>query len=137
MADAIGILAFTLHAVHKIYGVVQSVKRAPEAVRTIAREASRVESLLTMMLSASGDTASSLTVSRAAHSPLFKRLVEEAQTLATAVEVFLDKATKLNVDGIREPKILWPLYSGRAKELAGQFRAFYLSLSAVYAIQTS
>ena len=46
MADVIGILGFALHAAHKVYDIVQTIKDAPEAVRTLGKEASRVEARL-------------------------------------------------------------------------------------------
>ena len=135
MADLIGVLGFTLHTVHKICSVVQSIKRAPEAVQTLGKEASRVENLLTMMLSVQNGSHTSPTVSRDTDQFLFTSLAEDAQTLTAAAGAFLDKATKLNADGVREPKtIRWPLYASRAKELAGRFETFYLSLAAVYAV---
>ena len=134
MADVIGILAFALHAAHKVHNVVKTCREAPETVHTLGKEASRVEGLLMMLHSSNGDMHPAL---QEAGNPLVDTLVKDAEALIAGVESFFAKATKLNTDTTREVRrVCWPFYTGRAKELSEKFRAFYDSLSAVYTVST-
>ena len=89
MADVIGILSFALHAAHKVYDVVQTIKDAPDAVRALGKEASRVKGLLTVMLPQPNGEPSPLL--RNDGNPLVKSLVEDAQELEAAVEASLPR----------------------------------------------
>ena len=56
MADIIGVLSCALHAAHKIYDLSQTIKDAPDVVRTLEKEAGRVEHLLNLVLGTPGST---------------------------------------------------------------------------------
>ena len=130
MADVIGILSFALHAAHKVYDVVQTIKDAPDAVRALGKEASRVKGLLTVMLPQPNGEPSPLL--RNDGNPLVKSLVEDAQELEAAVEVLLAKVTRQKEDGTHEiRKARWILHAGEVEKLSTQFHVFYGSLTAV------
>ena len=136
MADVIGILSFALHAAHKVYDVVQTIKDAPEAVRTLGKEASRVKGLLTVMLPEPSGEPSPLL--RSVDNPLVKTLVEDAKELGSAADTLMAKVTRQREDGTHQVRrYLWPFHAGEAEKLSGQFQAFYVSLTAVYAVATS
>ena len=140
MADVIGILSFALHAAHKVYDVVQTLKDAPDAARTLGKEASRVKGLLAVMLpepepESNGEPSPTL---RRVDNPLVKSLAEDAKKLETAVKVLLAKVTRQKEDGTYEiRKSRWIFYAGEVEKLSAQFQAFYGSLTAVYAVATS
>ena len=136
MADVIGILGFALHAAHKVHDVIQTIKDAPDAVRALGKEASRVKGLLTVMLPNPNSEPSPLL--RNDDDPLVKALVEDAQELETAVDALLAKAVRRKGDGTYAVrKTRWIFYAGEAEKLSSQFQAFYGSLTAVYAVATS
>ena len=136
MADVIGILSFALHAAHKVYDVIQTIKDAPDAVRTLGKEASRVNGLLTAMLAESNAQSSSLL--RHVDHPLVTTLVEDAKELGSTAETLLAKVTRQREDGTHEVKrYRWPFHAGEVEKLSGQFQACYVSLTAVYAVATS
>ena len=136
MADVIGILSFALRAARKVYDVVQTIKDAPDAVRTLGKEASRVKGLLTVMLPQPNSEPSSLL--RNVDHPLVKTLVEDAKELGSTADTLLAKVTRQREDGTHIVKrYRWPFHAGEAEKLAGQFQAFYVSLTAVYAVATS
>ena len=136
MADVIGILSFALHAAHKVYDIVQTIKDAPDAVRALGKEAARVKGLLTVMLPQPNGEPSPLL--RNDGNPLVKSLVDDAQELETAVEALLAKAVRRKEDGTHAVrKSRWIFYTGEAEKLSAQFQAFYGSLTAVYAVVTS
>ena len=136
MADVIGILSFALHAAHKVYDIVQTIKDAPDAVRALGKEASRVKGLLTVMLPQPNGEPSPLL--RNDGNPLVKSLVEDAQELETAVEALLAKAVRRKEDGTHAVrKSRWVFYAGEAEKLSAQFQKFHGSLTAVYVVMTS
>ena len=136
MVDAIGILSIALHAAHKVYDVIQTIKDAPDAVRALGKEASRVKGLLTTMLAEPNAQSSSLL--RNIDHPLVKTLVEDAKELGSTADTLLAKVTRQREDGTHTVKrYLWPFHAGEAEKLAGQYQAFYVSLTAVYAVVTS
>ena len=136
MVDPIGILAATLEVVSKVYDVVQTIKDAPETVRRLDREVVRVRSLLTKMVPL-GSGLSTANREGNAEEMDIAVLLEDARVLTTTVTTFLARATKQN-DGTTKIKIFhWPLLARDADKLSQQFKAFYLSLTAVYAVRTS
>ena len=138
MSDIVGVLSFALHASHKIYDVAQTIKHAPAAVQALSMEASRVSDLLTKMLSAPGNPPAATLQSTNMDEPLVKGLLKDAEQLTAAVTTLLAKATTQNADGTyKVKKWLWPLHAGEASKLAGKFHAFYMSLTAVYALTTA
>ena len=136
MADVIGILSFALHAAHKVYDVVQTLKDAPDAARALGKEASRVESLLTVMLPEPSGEPSPLL--RSVDNALVKTLVEDAKELGSTAETLLAKVTRQREDGTHTVKrYLWPFHAGEAEKLSNQFQTFYISLTAVCSVVTS
>ena len=138
MADVIGILNFALHAAHKVYDVVQTLKHAPDAARALGKEASRVKGLLTTIIPEPESNSQPSPVLRSVDNPLVKSLVEDAQELETAVNVLLAKVTRQKEDGTHEiRKARWIFHAGEVEKLSAQFQVFYGSLTAVYAVATS
>ena len=135
MADIIGVLSCALHAAHKIYDLSQTIKDAPDVVRTLEKEAGRVEHLLNLVLGTPGSTPQPW---GSVDHYLLQGLVEDAEALVTAVDFLFGKTTKVNADGRHEAKKLtWPLYATLAKKLAEKFKAFHLSLTVVCTASTS
>ena len=135
MADVIGILFSALHAAHKVYDVIQTIKAAPDAVRILGKEASRVKALLAMMLPDPNSEPSPLL--RGNDTPLVKVLVEDACELEAAVGALFAKAVKRKTDGRHQVrKYRWPFHAGEAEKLSSRFQAFHGSLTAVYAVIT-
>ena len=92
--------------------------------------------LLTAMLAESNAQSSSLL--RHVDHPLVKTLVEDAKELGSAADTLLAKVTRQREDGTHQVRrYLWPFHAGEAEKLSGQFQAFYVSLTAVYAVATS
>ena len=115
MADVLGILGFALHAAHKVYDLVQTVRDGPDAVQTLGKEASRVKGLLTLMLSAPTGDISSI---QSNENSLVETLVENAKQLDASVQVFLAKATTQQQDGRpKVKKLRWILHAGEAEKL--------------------
>ena len=91
---------------------------------------------MTRMLPSAGG--GPLAVLQYADDPLIQTLVRDANTLVAAVETFIEKTTKSQLDGTRKvKKIVWPRFASEAAKLSDQFRAYYGLLSAVYAVSTS
>ena len=135
-SDVIGILGFALHAAHKVYKIVQTIKGAPDEMKALQMEANRVRELLSELIDAVN--ASSKDQSSARTSSHFRALVDEARRLTEAANKFVDKATTTKADGSYEvKKIKWVRYSSEGKALAAEFKGFYLSLCAVFSVNTS
>ena len=133
MADVIGILSFALHAAHKVYDAIQMIKDAPDTVRTLGRESSRVRGLLTLMLPRANGKSSQLL--HGIDNPLVKVLVEDARKLVTMVDALFGKAMKQKGDGTHQVrKYRWLLHAGEAARLCSHFQTFHGSLTAVYAL---
>ena len=137
MADSIGILTSALDVATKIYDIVKMIKDAPETIKRLERESSKVKGLLSKLLPSSSRR--SAVLERAdMEDPEMVALVEEARELTAAVETFLEKSTKQKDGGSRKVKmLLWPFRSGDADDLSDKFKAFYPSLAAVLAVSTS
>ena len=119
MADVIGILSFALHAAHKVYNIIESIKDAPEVIQALRDDALQVHGFLERFLD---EQASRSCLDHAAE-PQVAALVRKAERLATAVTNFLDKATAQKSNGTHEVKrVKWPLYAGEARKLSEDFR---------------
>ena len=137
MADPIGILTSALDVATKIYDIVQMIKDAPETIKRLERESSKVKGLLSKLFP-SGSRPSAVLERADMEDPEMVALVEDARALTTAVETFLEKSTKQKDDGSRKvKKHLWPFRSGDADDLSDRFKTFYSSLAAVLAVSTS
>ena len=134
MTDVIGALGFALHAAHKVYNIIESIKEASEVIQVLRDDARQVHGFLKRLLDEQGNQ---FRVDHA-QEPHVTALVRRAERLATFVDDFLGKATARKRDGAYEVKrIKWPLYASEARKLSEDFRAFYLSLTALYTVFTS
>ena len=137
MADPIGILTSALDVATKIYDIVKMIKDAPETIKRLERESSKVKGLLSKRFP-TGSRPSAVLERADMEDPEMVALVEDARELTAAVETFLEKSTKQKDDGSRKVKtLLWPFRSGNADDLSDKFKAFYSSLAAVLAVSTS
>ena len=134
MADVIGILSFALHAAHKIYDIIESIKDAPEVIQALRDDALQVHGFLKRFL----DDRGSRSRVEDAREPQVAALARKAERLVTSVDAFLSKATSQKRDGAHKVKrIKWPLYEGEARMLSEEFRAFYVSMTALYTLSAS
>lgn len=139
MADVVGILGFALHAAHKIYNVIESIKDAPSDIQTLRDDALQVHGFLHKLLDSNkeGELSSALCTGDLRDGQI-DSLVKKAEIITKTVDKFIKKTTTERESGTYEVKKLkWPLYAGEAKKLSEQFKAFYSSLTAVYTISTS
>ena len=138
-ADVLGILSFSLHAIHKLYDAVQEIRNAPKEMEALLVEISRVRGLLmgaieTPMLT--DDPGRNETLQNVLR--LCPDLIEQARKLTEAASYLVEKSTKITNDGSRKVvKRKWPFYSSEAAKLAKDIRAWYLAVSAVYSIAMS
>ena len=133
MTDAIGILGFTLHAIHKVHDLVQVMKGAPDEIKSLEKEASRVEVMLPQLRDM--DAMQNRGRGLARHNQSLDLLYEDAKELKDETDVFVNKVTKKGVNTL-ETKIMWVRYAGDGKKLADKFRSFYISLCAGYSVAT-
>ena len=139
MADVIGILGFALHAAHKVYNVIQSIKDAPNDVRALRDNAFQVHGFLDDLLNkqVKGESGHS-PLSRDDQSAGVATLVEQARDIVTTANKFIEKTTEPKDDGTyRVKRVQWLLKPGKAKTLAEQFRSFYVRLTAIYTVSSS
>ena len=132
-ADVIGILAFSLHAAHKVYDLYQTFKDAPEGLRALHHEARllhEVEPFL-RQLDAEYKTHNDNHAGRSGDLTLhghWKRLYEDAEALDTDTEALVKKVTK---DGNIKTwqKMKWVWYAKDGEELTMKFKGFRESVS--------
>ena len=137
MLDVLSILGFTLHAAHKVCDAVQSIKDAPDAIKALEKEATRVRTLLAKMLPPSYHFSVSLLQRIGTDDPQLAVLADDAKILTNAVDALLSRATTRREDGTHQvKKRYWLFYAGEANSLAEQFEAFYASLVAISAMYT-
>ena len=137
MADPIGILTSALDVATKIYDIVKMIKDAPETIKRLERESSKVKGLLSKLFP-TGSRPSAVLERADMEDPEMVALVEDARELTTAVETLLKKATEQKDDGSRKiRKLLWPFRASEADELSDKFKAFYPCLAAMFAVSTS
>ena len=140
MADVIGILGFSLHAAHKVYYVVASIKDAPSDIQALQNDALQVHSFLDKIVGSQegGERPRNATVSLGVQDVQIDALLKRARGIQAAVDAFIGKTTTRKEDGtVQVKRLKWPLYAGDAKKLSKQFKAFYASLTAVYTVTTS
>ncbi|PSR81631.1 hypothetical protein PHLCEN_2v6313 [Hermanssonia centrifuga] len=137
MADGasaiIGIVAFGLHAVHKVYEVVDSIKDAPADILALKHDAKQVGSLL-LQLQQSGVLDSGVAPPSVDLAMLMK-IFEDA---LSQVELFIDKVAEDRRDGeIRVWKLQWFLKNGRCNKLRESLASLKISIIAIVAAYTS
>ena len=139
MADIIGILAFALHATHKIYNIVESIKDAPNEIQALRDDALRVRGFLQELLNSPNEDRRVRQVNPGdLPDQQTEALVKHARGITAIADTFIAKATIPRNDGTYEVrKLKWPFYACQAKKLSKQFRSFYQSLTAVFTVSTS
>ena len=55
MTDVVGILGFTLHAAHKVYTIIESIKDSPNEIQALRDDAFQVHGFLKKVLDPSGE----------------------------------------------------------------------------------
>ncbi|PSR75442.1 hypothetical protein PHLCEN_2v9117 [Hermanssonia centrifuga] len=129
MADPLGIITSTLHAAHKVYEIVKTIKDAPEEIQALQDQAHLLDSILPGI---------SDFLQRAGESTSMSLLAAKAGELNASVERFLNKATKMSPRGERKVKKLkWWFNADEAKSLTGKLSVFYGALSASHSIESS
>lgn len=129
MADVLGILGFALHAAHKIYDIVETIKDAPEEIRGLQTQASLVRAFLPDLISALEHDRHHSSYS---HGIQLEILVKQATDLKASVDRFVGKVTKERTDGSHEIRKLAYLFrASGGQELREQFKEFLTLLNAV------
>lgn len=111
----------------KIYDMVQSIKKAPGAIRELGVQVLPVTSVLEAFRDEDADPIDWSTEPR-------RKILERARELAEEANEFLENATKTTKEDARRKvrKWRWILCDeGDAKELAEKFHRFHGSLSTV------
>ncbi len=137
MADGasaiIGIVAFGLHAVHKVYEVVDGFRDAPADILALKHDAKQIGSLL-LQLQQSGVLDSGVAPPRVDLAVLMK-LFENA---LSQIELFIDKVAEDRRDGeIRVRKLQWFLKNDRCNKLRESLASLKISIIAIVAAYTS
>lgn len=133
MADVIGILGFALHAAHKVYDVVKTIKDAPDEIETLKTQTKRVEYFAAFIdqLQTEDQVLSEATTTQ------FRTLATQAEKLTKSANSLLKKVTTNttnDTDEVRKLNIKWPLYASRAKKIADEFKQLNLELGAVLTV---
>ena len=139
MADVLGILGFALHAAHKVYTIIESIKDAPNEIQALRDDAFQVYGFLEKVLSSLDEGGRSNHLrAEIVEDPQIDALLKKAQAMTSVVNAFIKKTTTQKDDGTYAvKKLTWPLYAADAKKLSEEFKAFYVSLTAAYTVSTS
>ena len=138
MTDVIGVVGFALHAIHKVYSIVESIKDAPNEFKALHDDAQHLHSILQVLSRLLAEDKDILRQADVTHYPQLDALVRRAAEIKTTVDKFIDKTTTRKDDGTCEVKKLrWPLYANEAKRLSKRFRDFDASLTAAYIVAIS
>ncbi len=122
--DAFGTVMSALHAAHKVYELVKTIRDAPEEIQALQDQAQLLDNILPRIKDV---------LQREGDSTLVALLVTKAEELTSSVTKFLDKATTTLQDKRKVKKWKWLFRADEAKGLAEKLRAFYGSISAVCA----
>ena len=138
MADIVGVLSFAFHATHKVWATIESIRSAPSDIQALRDDALQVHELLTKILGAQERGGQQIPLRTADERNVqVDTLVKSARRVTALADTFISKATVQRDDGTYQVrKLAWLLYAGEARKLSAQFRAFYTSLSAPYAVST-
>ena len=102
MADVIGILGFALHAAHKVYTIIESIKDAPGEIQALRDDALQVHGFLEKLLGSqdqgSGGEGGPLRMGNV-QDPQIDALVRMARALTDTVDTFFNKTTTKKDDG--------------------------------------
>lgn len=136
MADVIGILGFSLHAAHKIYDIVKSIKDAPDEIEALKTQTKRVEYFANFIdgLQVGDQVLSEATTTQ------FRTLATQAEKLTKSTDGLLKKAMSKTANGDAEVKRLnvkWPLYASHAKKLAEDFKQLNMELGTILTVHSS
>ncbi|KAF7796324.1 hypothetical protein EIP86_007501 [Pleurotus ostreatoroseus] len=113
-----------------IYGIIQSIKDAPEAIRELGTQILLVEHLFEALKDEleGREDAGLFDWSTAP----YMRILERARELTEEAEKFLEKATKTKDGNKKVHMVKWLVYAeSDAKTLAEKFHKFHASLSAL------
>ena len=129
MADVIGILGFALHAAHKLYDVVETIRDAPKEIKALQTQASLVRAFVP-------DIQQTFEEDTHTHPPSndlqLRILLEQATQLHDEVDAFLGKVTMAKTDGSHEvKKIVYIFRASGGRELQKQFERFIALLTAI------
>lgn len=116
----------------KIYDIVQSIKKAPEAIRELGTQVLLVTSVLEAFRDEDADPIDWSTEPR-------RKILERARELAEQADEFLEKATKTTKADARRKVRKWRWILGDeadAKELAERFHKFHGSLNTVVLLRS-
>lgn len=135
-ADALGILGFSLHAIHKAYDIFESIKDAPEDIQVLKSEAGRVKNFIPQLLDALQDGMINPVAARS--NTQLQELLQDIQKLTDESDKFLCRVTKKRQDdAVAVKKIKWIFNAAECTDLTTRYKNFYLSLCTVYTIMTS
>ncbi len=137
MADGasaiIGIVAFGLQAVHKVYEIIDSIKDAPTDILALKHDAEQIGSLLLQLQQLR--VTDSAVVPSGVNAAILMKLFEDA---LGEVESFVNKVAESRRDGkIRVKKLQWFLRGGRCEKLRGSLTSLKTSIIAIVAASTS
>ena len=138
MADIVGVLSFAFHATHKVWATIEPIRSAPSDIQALRDDALQVHELLTKVLGVQERGGQQIPLHATDYRDVqVDALVKSTQRVTALADTFISKATVQRDDGTYQVrKLAWPLYAGEARKLSAQFRAFYASLSAFYAVST-
>ncbi|PSR74278.1 hypothetical protein PHLCEN_2v9973 [Hermanssonia centrifuga] len=128
MADPLGIITSALHAAHKVYEVVKTIKDAPEEIQSLQDQVELLYSILPRI----NDFPH-----RAGESASISLLVAKAEELNSSLDKFLNKTTKISQGKRKVKKLKWWFNADEAKSLTGKLSVFYGALSALHSIESS
>ncbi len=137
MADGasaiIGVVAFGLHAVHRVYEVIYSIKDASADILALQHDAKEVGSLL-LQLQQSQVLGSAVLPQNADVFVLTNRFKDALSEITS----FADKVAEERRDGkVRLRKLQWLLRDGRCAKLRAGMSSLKTSIIAVVAASTS
>ncbi len=137
MADGasaiIGILAFGLHVVHKVYEIIEAIKDAPDDILALRQDATEIGCFL-LHLQQSDVWDSAVIPQIIDSASLISRIKDDLDE----IELFVDKVTEQRRDGkVRVRKIKWLLRNGRCEKLRGSLASFKSSIIAIVTASTS
>lgn len=137
MADCagtiIGIVAFGLHAAHRVYEVIDSIKDAPTDVFALKHDAKQIGNILLQLQQSR--TLDSAVLPPSVDTAILKKPFEVA---LEEINSFIDNVAESRRDGkIRVKRLQWFLKGGRCEKLKGSLASLKTSIIAIVATSTS
>lgn len=128
MADPIEIIQTVISVSMQVYGVVKSIKDAPQELRLLDREVTRVLPILEYLFKILGERAGDRDGEREERA--LQILCDEARELVEKVHGWCMKINENGAYGLRKRD--WPRWISKRsdrQELANRFRNLYLTIS--------